>query len=258
MTAPILIAAAAALSACAALHAQAVEVCNPSKFAGAYGFQISGQTSISGDIRPVASIGRLEFDGQGGVSGVSSVGFAGYYLRNPVTGKYEVSADCTVTWSLQDTSGAWQHFTGKLTPDLLGARFEQTDEGASHSGVLQKTSSNCSLKALAPTYSFKMTGNAIAMMPGDVPHRVEAHGTVQPGQGGNLLVNAAGGQGTGTISIDSDCIATISLNFPSGITADLRGVLVEGGKRIIAIQTDPGTTVTADFLAQPPRSTQKP
>src|SRR6266567_2381507 len=78
------------------------QYCMPQKFSGVYGFQLEGSTTISGSAKPVASMGRLEFDGQGGVSGVSSVNFAGYFLGNPVTGNYEVRADCRITWSLQD------------------------------------------------------------------------------------------------------------------------------------------------------------
>src|SRR6266567_5136125 len=105
------------------------QLCNPQEFAGVYGFQLSGSTTISGDSKPVASMGRLEFDGQGGVNGSASVNFAGYLLGNPVTGSYDVRTDCSITWSLQDDSGAFQHFAGTLRADLLRATFRQTDAG---------------------------------------------------------------------------------------------------------------------------------
>ena len=251
MTTASIIAAFAALAGCAALEAQAVDVCDASKFAGAYGFQLSGRTTISGTSKPVAAIGRLEFDGHGGITGQSSTGFSGYYLGGPVTGKYEVSADCTLTWSLQDDSGAWQHFQGKLTPDLLAARFDQTDPGAAQNGTMQKVAPNCSVAALAPRYSFALAGSAIPMNPGDVPaHRIDANGTAEPDASGALKLDVAGAGGSGTIAIDSDCVATLSLNLPSGTNVSLRGVLVNGGKRIIAVETDPGATVTAAFDAK--------
>lgn len=251
MIATSIIAAFAALVACSALEAQAVDVCEPGKFAGAYGFQLSGQTTISGASKPVAAIGRLEFDGQGGVTGQASTGFSGYFLGNPVTGKYQASADCTLTWSLQSDSGAWQHFQGKLTPDLLAARFEQTDDGSAQNGTMQKVAANCSVAALAPRYSFALAGNAIPMESGDEPpHRINADGIAEPDQAGAVKLTVENATGSGTIAIDSGCIATLTLNLPSGTTVSLRGVLVDGGKRIIAVESDPGATATATFSAK--------
>lgn len=249
MSAPTIIAAFVCFGA-TALAAQEVDVCNPAKLQGAYGFQLSGQTNISGTSKPVASIGRVEFDGQGGVTGTSSVNFAGYYLGNPVTGKYEASADCTLTWSLQDESGAWQHFRGKLTPDLLAARFSQTDPGAAQNGTMQRVAPKCSAAALAPAYSFTLSGNATPMNPGEVPRRITADGVAEPDAAGTLKLTIANTTSAGSISIDSDCVANVTLNLPAGLTVALRGVLVENGKRILAVETDPGTTVTAIFNAK--------
>lgn len=249
MTAATIIAAFACLGA--TLAAQEVDVCNPGKFQGAYGFQISGHTTISGVSKPVASIGRWDFDGQGGITGTSSVNFAGYYLGNPVTGKYELTPDCVLDWSLQDDSGGWQHFRGKLTPDLLAARFSQTDAGAAQDGTMQHVAPNCSAAALSPDYSFTLSGNAIPMNPGEVPRHISADGLLQPDAAGALKLTVAGATGTGSISIDSDCVATITMNLPAGLTVALRGILVDSGKRILAVETDPGTTVTAVLNAKP-------
>lgn len=252
MTAPSIIAAFAWIGALPLFaSAQTVSVCDPAKLDGAYGFQLSGRTTISGDTKPVASMGRLEFDGKGAVSGVSSVNFAGYFLGNPVTGKYEAHTDCSITWSLQDDSGAWQHFEGTLTPDLLAAQFHQTDQGGAQNGALQKVASNCSVAGLAARYTFSLSGNAIPMNPGDVPRRVSATGTAEPDAAGALKLLVADTAGSGTIAIDSDCIAQVTLALPSGETIVLRGVLVNSGKRILAIETDPGTTVTATLAARP-------
>jgi hypothetical protein len=231
--------------------AQTASVCNPAKLQGAYGFQLSGHTTISGDSQPVASIGRIEFDGQGAISGVSSVNFAGYFLGNPVTGKYEAQTDCSIAWSLQDGSGGWQHFEGKLTPDLLAAQFHQTDPGAAHNGTMQKVASTCSVAGLAARYSFSLSGNAIPMNPGDVPRRISDTGMAEPDAAGAIKLTVGDAAGSGTVAIGSDCIAQVTLALPSGDTVTLRGVLVDGGKRILAVETDPGTTVTATFTARP-------
>jgi hypothetical protein len=251
MTAISMIAAFAWAGACPlAILAQDASVCNPAHFEGAYGFQLSGHTTISGRPKPAASIGRLEFDGRGAVTGESSVNFAGYFLGNPVTGKYEANADCSLTWSLQDDSGAWQHFSGRLTPDLLAATFHQTDPGGAQDGTMQKVAPKCSVAGLAPHYGFSLSGNAIPMNPGEAPHRISATGAAETDAIGSLKLTVGDASGTGSIAIDSACIATMALTLPTGESLALRGVLVDGGKRILAVETDPGTTVTATFIAK--------
>jgi hypothetical protein len=252
MTAASIIAVFASFSlAPLALSAQEVDVCNPAHLQGAYGFQLSGRTTISGSSKPVASIGRLEFDGHGVLSGTSSVNFAGYFLGNPVTGKYEAHDDCTLSWSVQDDSGGWQHFEGRLTPDLSSAQFRQTDAGGAQNGTMQKVSPTCSTNGLAQRYGFTVTGTVIPMNPGDpAAHRIESAGTAETDPAGALKLTIGSTTGTGTISIDGDCIATVALTLPSGDTLALRGVLVNSGKRILAVETDPGTTATGSFTAK--------
>src|ERR1051325_5310027 len=92
--------------------AAAADVCAPAQLIGPYAMQLSGTTSISGAPKPTAGIARVVFDGHGNLSGTASAMFAGYLLGNPVTGTYEIKSDCTITWKLQDDSGASQHFSG--------------------------------------------------------------------------------------------------------------------------------------------------
>src|SRR5690242_12378845 len=98
--------------------AYAADVCNPAKLFGPYAFQLSGTTTISGTSKPTASLGRIVFAGDGKLTGTSSATFAGFLLGNPVTGTYEAKSDCTISWQLQDDSGAYQHFSGTLSGDL--------------------------------------------------------------------------------------------------------------------------------------------
>jgi hypothetical protein len=248
----IALAATISLAAALAVPAGAADACDPAKLGGAYGFQLSGQTTISGDSKPVVSVGRLVFDGHGVLSGYSSVNFAGYFLGNPVTGVYEAHDDCTITWSLQDDSGAFQHFSGKLTPDNSAAEFHQSDPGGAQNGVLQKVAEQCSAAGLAPLYSFGIAGGIKPMNPGDAAKRISAAGSVEPDAAGNLKITVPGGAPptAGTITVDSDCFAQISMALPSGDTINLRGVLVNGGKQILAMQTDPGAAVTGKFNAK--------
>ena len=252
MTSIIALAAAIPLAAALAVPACAADACDPAKLEGAYGFQLSGHTTISGDSKPVVSVGRLVFDGHGVLSGYASVNFAGFFLGNPVTGTYEAHDDCIISWSLQDDSGAFQHFTGKLTPDNSAAEFHQSDPGGAQNGVLQKVAAQCSAAGLAPLYSFGIAGSTTPMNPGDVAKRISAAGSVEPDAAGNLKITVPGSDvpTAGTITVDADCFAQISMALPSGDTVNLRGILVNGGKQILAMQTDAGATVTTKFNAK--------
>ena len=109
------------------------EVCAPNTLQGAYGFSFASKTTIGGTTRPVVGVERLLFD-SGKVSGVTSSSFTGLILGNPVTGTYETKRDCSVEWRLQDTSGAFQHFSGTMSADGGRVTFRQTDPGGAENG----------------------------------------------------------------------------------------------------------------------------
>ncbi|HWC97458.1 MAG TPA: hypothetical protein VG456_11925 [Candidatus Sulfopaludibacter sp.] len=220
----------------AVYQAHSALVCDPQKFAGSYGVQLSGTTTISGEIKPVAAISRLVFDGKGSVSGYSSVNFTGLLLGNPVNGSYQAGTDCSLQWSLQDTSGAYQHFAGTAASDYVRIRFRQTDKGAAHDGAMIRMPKECSVAILSRLYDYTFSSGASGLL--------EVTG------GGNLVVNSADGlsAGRGTVQIDSDCMAQFQLTMPNtNAVINLRGVLLDEGREIRAIQTDPGPAVTAKF-----------
>src|SRR5258705_7849545 len=103
------------ISALVVVPIRAADFCAAGDLQGPYGFQLSGISTISGAPAPVAGLARLEFDGKD-VTGYSSVNFNGLLLGNPVTGTYELSSDCKLSWRLQDDSGGYQHFGGVVKP----------------------------------------------------------------------------------------------------------------------------------------------
>ena len=221
------------------LAAQAPNVCNPTDLVGPYAFQLTGLTDISGTPRPTASLGRLVFDESGGLSGTASATFRGLLLGNPVTGSYEAKSDCSIVWKLQDDSGAYQNFSGTSSTDGTRVQFKQTDPGGAQRGIMQRTSDACSAADLLAKYSFTVSGSIMAMQDGEVAHTVSAKGTVDVAENGSFQV-------------ESDCSVRFGLTLPDrdGRPAEpspmnMRGFLVEGGKEILAFQTDPGAMVAA-------------
>jgi hypothetical protein len=237
---------------------RAADICNPEALQGTFGFQISGNTTISGESQPVTSIGRIVLDGEGGISGYSSVMFAGLLLGNPVTGTYEASKDCTVSWSLQDDSGAFQHFSGVATADANRVRFRQTDPGTAQNGVLARTADACKISDLRQDYDFQLSGSFTPMSPGDAAATLDAKGRIASDAKGNFILTLLGNPAAKTlvtVTVDPDCTAHFDLALPSedGKTPallTLRGIVVDGAKQILAIQTDPGWMLSAKFTAR--------
>lgn len=221
------------------LAAQAASVCNPADLVGPYAFQLTGWTDISGSPKPTTSLGLIVFDGSGGLSGTASAMFRGLLLGNPVTGSYEAKADCSVIWKLQDDSGGFQNFGGTLSSDGTGVQFKQTDPGGAQRGIMKKTSDACSAADLQPKYHFTVSGSVIPMLPGEISRTVSASGTLDIGENGSF-------------EVDSDCAVRFALTLPAQNAQGgepppmtMRGFLVEGGKEILAFQTDPGAMVAA-------------
>ncbi len=217
------------------------QICSPDEFSGAYGFQLSGTTTISGDAKPVASMGRLEFGEEGKVSGASSVNFDGYLVGNPVTGTYEAKQDCSLTWSLQDDSGGWQHFAGIMTADLARVTFRQTDKGGANHGTMIKVASDCS--GPRGIFDFVIAGSVVPMNPGESGRKVDMSGVLAADGSGQLAVSGSDLRGTATV--DSDCIVEMTLG-----EMKFRGVLVAGGREILAMESDPGAIVNARLRAK--------
>jgi hypothetical protein len=228
------------------------DLCDPKSFAGPYAFQLSGETTIASDghAQPMADLGRLVLDGQGGLSGFSSVAFSNVYLGNPVTGGYEAHQDCTVTWSLQDDSGGMQHFSGVITPNGDRVEFKQTDPGGASHGIMRRTSDQCKAGDLLHKYAFELSGSISA--DGTARTTVKIKGFIQPDSNGTLHLTIQDDPSPPTdvgAGIEDGCVVKLQLQL-AGKTANFRGVLANGGREILAIQTDPMATVSARFIAQ--------
>jgi hypothetical protein len=222
---------------------QAADVCNPASLVGSYAFQLTGLTDISGTPRPTVSLGRVTFDGRGNLSGTASATFRGLLVGNPVTGSYEAKSDCSLAWKLQDDSGALQNFSGTLSADAASVQFKQTDPGGAPRGIMKKTPDACSTSDLFNNYSFTVYGSTTPMLPGEVAHTVSSKGTLDIAR-------------DGTFRVDSDCSVQFVLTLPApdgqpgnAAPMNMRGFLVNGGKEILAFQTDPGTMVAAHLTS---------
>ena len=222
--------------------AQAAIVCNPAKLAGSYAFQLAGQTTISGKPQPTVGLGRITFDDSGKLSGTSSAMLAGFLIGNPVSGTYDAEPDCSITWSLRDDSGGLQNFKGTLSPDLTRIQFRQTDPGGLRDGIMSRTPASCNTANLQLKYDFTVSGSTTPMQPGEEARTVSAKGTIDTTR-------------EGSFQIDDDCSVTFIFTLANQPAMHMRGFLVNGGRGILAFQTDPGAMVSAR-LTQPSLTAQ--
>ena len=127
---------------------------------------------------------------------------------------------------------------------LASVRFRQTDPGGAPRGIMKKTSDACSAADLLKNYSYTVSGSTTPMQPDEVSHIVSGKGTLDTARNGSFQV-------------DSDCSVRFVLILPAqdGQVAEpspimnMRGFLVDGGKEILAFQTDPGAMVSARFTS---------
>jgi hypothetical protein len=240
-----------ALMASVLIASLPAQMCTGRTISGQYGMQLSGTATISGTQAPAAVLATLTLSDNGTLSGYASVNFNGLLLGNPVTGTYELRPDCTVLLALQDDSGAFQHFRGKATPEADRIEIRQTDAGTGARGVLKKAADGCTQANMRGAYAFTLSGTATPLTTGGAPQRVSTTGNIRLGADGKLvLIKPVAAEGT--IEVQSDC--TVYFELPALSDAEgpvhLRGVLVNGGSEILAIQTDPGRAVAAVFTAR--------
>ena len=225
-------------------------VCEPRAFHGAYGLSLTGTTNIGSQTRPVAVIGRLVVEDSGNLSGISSASFTGLILGNVVTGKYEAHTDCSVTWTLQDDSGSFQHFAGNMSADGGRVAFRQTDPGGAGNGILLRSTDRCSASSLAGRFQLTVSGSTVDVNTALDSGRVSISGVLIADGAGILSLSSGPDEpvrSAGSYEVADDCFVKFVLELPADEhkwpAMHFRAIVVESGREVLGIQTDPGTTV---------------
>ena len=240
-----------------ALSVAHAAVCDPRAFHGAYGFSLTGTTTIGGPARPVAVVGRVVVDDSGNLSGISSASFTGLVFGNRVTGKVLPQTDCSVTLTMQDDSGNYQHFAGTVNADSGRVAFRQTDPGGAQNGILLRTTSGCSVSSLAGTFKVKASGRTVDTNTGLDSGRVLVRGVVIADGARNLSFDSGPDEpvlAAGNYEVAEDCFVTLVLELPVGenktVSMHFRAILVNDGREVLGIQTDPGAVVALRLTSQ--------
>ena len=239
---------------CVVLSASpATAACSNASLTGTYGILATG---LNGSLQPASSLDQVSVDGAGHFTGTSTKSSDGSIVTYSFKGTYSIAANCTGSGTFTNQSNQVEHYqivlnnvgTGGLA---LGGFLIQTDSTRVQSSLaLAQGTATCTNLGVKQTYAFEATGSII--------------GTGQIAAVGQLTLNGTGGitgretlslNGTihssvvvsGSYKINSNCTGSATFT-PSGLTAlHFNLVVVNGGKEIMALQTDKNSIVTGTF-----------
>lgn len=236
--------------------------CTVAALRGHYGFAVRGFTDAASGLPPAlqgafAAAGTTVYDGAGMVTiAARSASFNGVARTLPAeTGRYDVDSDCVVRATYP---------SGVSTRNVLvdGGRAMlamQTNPGTTIGGVSQRAARSddldrgrlrCTPQGLAGRYGFYAEGVAgppTLPLAGAAP--LVGNGVVTLQRSGRFEASALRSVGgvldaqplalAGSFGVDADC--AVQMVFDVGFV--FAGTVVDGGREIVFVETDPGTTL---------------
>jgi hypothetical protein len=243
--------------------------CSVAALKGSYGFAVRGTTDAASGVPPAlqgpfAAVGTTVYDGAGQVTiAARSASFNGVArVVPPETGRYSVGSDCVVT--AQYPSGVT---TRNVLIDGGRAMFAmQTNTGTAIGGVSQRARRSddldapprrCTVEALAGRYGFLAEGVAgPPTLPLSASAPLVGNGVVHLEHDGSFSAQALRSVGgvldaqplalAGSFTVAQDCAVT--MKFDVGF--NFAGTVVDGGREILFVETDPGTSLTVKARRQ--------
>lgn len=226
--------------------------CTNASLQGTYGFIARGTTLADSPLPsalqgPFASGGVSTFDGQGHFVLTSTSSFNGVIQPVAVNGTYQVNGDCSYT--SQAENGVT--FRAVIIDDGREVLILQTTPAVVIAGTASRQPSRCDRKTLqGGTYGFVAEGAAgPPTLPAELTGPLAGVGTVvferdssftlTAVRSANGVIDPAPLALTGTYSMNPDC--TFSMAFDVGFTFE--AAIVNGGKEILFVETDPGTAL---------------
>jgi hypothetical protein len=232
--------------------AHAAGQCGLQTVGGSYGTLISG--SLLGLPLGGASVGVVNFNGAGSVTGSDVGSLNGAVFPANFTGSYTVDADCTGTMTVIFDNG----FTGThrilIVDNGREIRSLVTLPGAAITGIFKRITGQCNPQTIRGGYGGIVTGQvpglpltAVAGSPALTFDGAGAFTGRDVGSFGGMIGTSAI---SGTYTLGSDCTGTLNNVFENGFTIPSRIVAVDGGKEIFMLITAPGQVVSGTFKRQ--------
>jgi len=240
--------------------------CTNASLKGEFGFTARGVTLAASPLpAPLqglfASGGTASFDGKGNFILLSTSSFNGIIQPTPAKGTYSVNKDCTYTSATDNgitfrsvlVNGGHEILILQTTPGVvISGRAESQSRSALEFEDLISIGRPLQCKNLLvnATYGFIAEGAAgPPTLPAAMSGPLAGVGTVSFNTNGTFLLTATRSVNgvldreplplKGTYVVNADC--TMKMSFEVGFT--FSAIIVDGGKQIQFIETDPGTTL---------------
>lgn len=221
--------------------------CSNASLSGTYGFLHDGTDSNGAPF--TAAVSQITFDSTAGTfTGETTASHDGVIATQSLTGTYTVASNCTGT----GTPAGGSPFSIVVTSTGFLA-VHPFSEGF----AVQQRSPNCTNAGVKGSFGFETTGVFLAGAPatGWVAFIGELKLTVSPSGEGVISGHIAGAEDstiltfaeepvTGRYTVGTDCrgMATIK---PEGLSEmHFHFVVVDGGKEMLAVETDADTVVS--------------
>jgi hypothetical protein len=239
-----------------ALGAVAWAKCSNSSVTGIYGYLGGG---IDNDGTPTAILLQLTFDSStGNFTATGTNSKDGVIESGSGTGTYTVASNCTATGTITFSGGTTKSFSFVVTSSG-GLKEVDGNTGATSGGfALAQGSPTCTNAGLKGSFGFQATGVFVTGAPFTGPLDLIGKLALSVNKSGDGMITGevAGSENgtiltfteepvTGSYSVSSDCTGTLSIT-PEGQSAlNFSFAVVDGGKELMAIETDADTVSTA-------------
>jgi hypothetical protein len=254
------------VSAVAGFADDSVRTCSAASLRGTYGFTAQGFTVAGSPVPsplqgPFASLGTAVYDGRGGVVLTASATFNGLTQSlPPVRGSYQVNADCTFVSRLDNgatffasiVDGGQDLFILQTTPGVIASGVATLRDGRrSGSDDAESGGAGACRTAIARgVYGFISQGTgAPPTVPPPAAGPLAGVGTVRFAPNGSFTLTAVRSANgfidpqtlrlTGSYSFTNDCNFQMIFDV---VGFHFNGTVVNGGKEVSFLETDPGTT----------------
>ena len=198
-----------------------------------------------------AAVGHFTSNGQGNItSGSQTVSENGTIKAQTYTGTYTVRKNCTGGVTVKFTGGGSS--TSNFIVDPLTRVCRSSIPLAVVSPAVlasRREILTCGLIGKKAIFAANLFGGIVNVGPIDYLAQVILSGTGKVSGSGTFDVNGMIVSATikGTYTENSDCTGTIQMKLPQSITLIFNSIVVNGGKEILLIETDPNTVVAGSM-----------
>ena len=223
--------------------------CSNASLSGTYGFLHDGTDSNGAPA--TAAVSQITFDSATGTFTVeTTASHDGVIATESLTGIYTVASNCTGTGT---PTGASPFSIVVTSTGFLA--LHPFSEGF----AVKQGSPTCSNAAVIGSFGFETTGLFLAGAPatGWVAFIGDLKLTVSPSGEGVISGHVAGSEGattltfapvTGSYTVDKDCRGTATITPKGRSEMYFSLVVVDGGKEMLAIETDADTVVSGTVV----------